>query len=241
MDNERIFTEIYGKGLWGKGDSESPLSGDGSLPDKATPYVKFVRKVIENYGIKSVLDFGHGDWSMWRDYRFDGIDYVGVDIAKGLSEQVSQKYAAKKRKFFHSSRFEQNLPDADLLISKEVLQHLSNNDVIHELKRFTKFDNIIISNCIYSRRRLLGKLKHFLQLRVRIASLFKGINPLYPAEKLLNNVDITSGGFRGIDLEDSPFKNYFEDYRLVHKFEYRGRRGTPINIRTYFFVRMNKD
>jgi phage anti-repressor protein len=237
MDNERIFTEIYDKGFWGKGDSESPLSGEGSLPDNATPYVKFVRKVIEDYGVKSVVDFGHGDWRMWRDYKFEDVHYVGIDVAKGLSERVNKTHPGKKRHFFHSSKFAENLPNADLLISKEVLQHLSNIDAAREIERFTRFDRIIVANCFYSRWRLFERFKYALQLRLRVKALFEGRNPFYAAEKLENNKDIASGGFRGIDLEEEPFRAQFNDFRLVKKFDYRGRPGTSIRIKTYFFSR----
>lgn len=66
-------------------------SGEGSNPDFALPYVNFIKQIIDKYKVGSVLDFGHGDWEMWRDYRFENVRYTGLDVVEFLSNELSIK------------------------------------------------------------------------------------------------------------------------------------------------------
>ena len=239
MDNEKVFTEIYNKNIWGDGSSHSPRSGYGSKPENAKPYAQFVQSIIKSYSIKSVLDIGHGDWAMWSDYKFEDVRYIGIDIAVGLSEKVSHEFASSNRSFFHTSVFKSGLPKVDLVISKEVLQHLSNQEVIKKLKEINNNKYLILSNARYSDKRILQKIKYFIQPRIRLSKLLSRKNPFYGVALLRNNSDIVTGEFRGLDLERSPFVEYLKDYRILEKFDYRDRKGSAIHIRTYFLLRQD--
>ena len=103
MNNQEVFTKIYKKKIWGNGTPYSPSSGDGSLPEMALPYLQFVQNSIQNNKIESVFDFGHGDWTMWRDCKFENVSYLGIDIAEGLLERVGAIYENPRRQFRHSS------------------------------------------------------------------------------------------------------------------------------------------
>jgi hypothetical protein len=237
MDAEQVFTEIYRDNIWGDGSPSSPRSGDGSKPENAKPYVQFVKSVINSYGIESVIDIGHGDWVMWKDYKFEDVEYIGIDVASGLSEEVGRNFGNSKRKFFHTSVFDSGLPKVDLIISKEVLQHLSNYEVVDKLKQFNSYKYLILSNAFYSNRRILDKIRYWIQPRIRLGKLLSGKNPFYTVKALRNNSDITTGDFRGLDLEAPPFVDQLSDFKIVDKFDYRGRKGSAVQMRTYFFAR----
>lgn len=239
MDSEKIFTEIYRKNVWGDGSSHSPRSGDGSKPENAKPYVNFVQSIIKSYGIKSVLDVGHGDWVMWQDYAFEDVMYIGIDVALGLSEEIGHRFANDNRRFFHTSVFDSVMPKVDLVISKEVFQHLSNQDVIEKLKEIDEFEYLILSNAYYSNKLIFEQVKHCIQIRVRLKKLLQLKNPFYRVKLLRNNTDIITGGFRGLDLERSPFVEHLKNYEIVEKFDYPGRKGSASHIRTYFLVRQD--
>jgi hypothetical protein len=62
--------------------------------------VRYIQKVIKNLRITSVLDVGHGDWKMWDCYRFENVQYTGVDVVEELSSKLQQLYGNKTRNFF---------------------------------------------------------------------------------------------------------------------------------------------
>lgn len=99
MRTREIFTQIYQNKVWGTGSAESPLSGDGSLPRNSRPYVEFIRNLLSRNQINSVLDIGHGDWTMWKEYDFTDVEYLGVDVADEISAKLSKVYGTKSRRF----------------------------------------------------------------------------------------------------------------------------------------------
>lgn len=237
MHNQDIFTKIYKDRIWGNGSPDSPSSGDGSLPEMSLPYLLFVQKVIQDHDIKSVCDFGHGDWTMWRDYKFENVSYLGIDIAEGLSERVGAIYENPTRKFRHSSELTKGFPAADLFISKEVFQHLSNPDVKAVLDQLTSFKYLILCNGHYSSSLFFERLKFRLQIRNRLRRILHQGNPFYRVKPPKNNSEINSGDFRGIDLEQSPFSEFLTQHKLVTRFDFPGRKGSAANFRVYFYVR----
>src|SRR4051812_35561201 len=62
---ETIFADVYENKVWGSSD-ERLFSGPGSLPDNVQPYTDLVSKFISEHGIKSVVDFGCGDFQVGR-------------------------------------------------------------------------------------------------------------------------------------------------------------------------------
>lgn len=237
MDNQQVFTKIYKDKIWGSGTPSSPSSGDGSLPEMSLPYLKFVQCIIQENNIEKVFDFGHGDWTMWRDYKFEDVSYLGVDIADGLSESVGNTYENPQRKFRHCLELKEGFPKADLFISKEVFQHLPNPDVIQILQQLTSFRYLILCNGYYSNSISFAQLKYKLQIRNRLKRIRHRGNPFYFVKTPKNNSEISSGDFRGIDLERSPFSQFLTQHKLVSKFDFPGRKGSVADFRVYFYVR----
>lgn len=235
MGAKDAFTEIYRNHAWGLGTDASPLSGDGSLPDNARPYVDFVKNFIMQNGIKSVLDFGHGDWAMWRDYEFSNVSYLGVDVADDLSLRLSKERGSENRRFEQIAENFEGLPIADLVITKEVLQHLGNSDIIRILEAFTSFNHIIICNAYFPRRLVPIQLINVVQFKTRLKRLLGGESFLYPVRLQRNNTDIDAGDFRGIDLKGSPFSEIFSNHKLVTCFSYSSRRRSGFVAKVYYF------
>ena len=65
MSIEKTFTDIYQNKSWGLGTVNSPLSGAGSVEELAVPYTNYVKNKINEFKIKSITDFGHGDFNIW--------------------------------------------------------------------------------------------------------------------------------------------------------------------------------
>jgi hypothetical protein len=140
-----IFEKIYRDQLWGDGTSNSPLSGAGSEPNLCKPYVKFVSKSVRELKISEVVDVGHGDWAMWRDFSFPVTEYKGFDVVPELSDELNRKFNHDSKKFYSNVEFV-DFDFGQLLLCKDVLQHLSNSESIALLGKFQKYRWIIICN-----------------------------------------------------------------------------------------------
>lgn len=234
MSMRETFTDIYRKNLWGDESIENPLSGDGSNPLTARPYVNFVKNTIGDLKITSVLDVGHGDWAMWREYDFPNVDYTGVDIADDLSLKLESILGTPSRRFKQIGDNDE-FPQAQMLLSKEVLQHLSNSQVISFLNRVHGFEYLLFCNGYYPKKLLVTRVLNWLQPKTRCRQLFRGRSPLYRVPFPRNNRDIPTGDFRGINLKKAPFKIITERYSLVSTFSYKGRPGSGLVLNVYLF------
>lgn len=221
MDTQSAFSKIYATNYWGDGSLGSPLSGSGSVPENAKRYVEFVARSILNNKISTVLDVGHGDWAMWRDYKFEGVNYTGIDLVHGLSDINTSRFGRENIRFFQVNN-NSLLPQAELLICKDVLQHLSLIDIESLLTQINQYKYIIFCNDIFTKLPLRQQVRNFLQPKNRIAKLAKWQSPFFMVYPRKNNGEIMSGAHRGIDLEAIPFRLKFEDFELIDQFDYDG-------------------
>ena len=127
------------------------------------------------------------------------------------------------------------MPFADLVITKEVLQHLSHSEVIHILKSVVSFDHIVICNAFFPKRLLPIQVINALQFKARLKRLLGGKSFLYPVKLQRNNTDIETGDFRGIDLQRAPFSEIFSNHKLITRFPYSSRRHSGFVAKVYYF------
>lgn len=146
QQREQTFTNIYKYGSWGKNKDGEGTSGFGSVVEHVQPYIELIQSFIEEKKIKSVVDFGCGDWELSRHINWHGAIYIGIDIVKHVIEKNQKLYANHTTFFIHDDGLDLSLPKADLLICKDVLQHLSNDDVLLLLSQIHKFKYCLITN-----------------------------------------------------------------------------------------------
>lgn len=143
---EQIFTEIYINATWGFNDKGEGFSGGGSLLVNACPYIELLEKFIVSNNTTSVVDAGCGDWEFSKYVNWNNAHYKGYDVVKHVIENNIANYANSNFKFFHGNFTDIDLPCADLLICKDVLQHLSNEEIFKFIKQFSKFKYVLITN-----------------------------------------------------------------------------------------------
>lgn len=147
-DLPRVFEDIYQNGLWGTGgwgSGEVYDSGPGSAGAAAGDFVRVVNDLIESEGLISVVDIGCGDFRVGSRIARPGLDYTGVDIFPGLIEQNTQRHGRAGLRFVCADATKGALPKADLCIIREVLQHLSNDDIAAILGQLGKFRFAVIA------------------------------------------------------------------------------------------------
>ena len=124
MSNRKVFSKIYKEGLWNEG------SGDGSKIENVEEYVDILQKYIDKPEIKTVIDLGCGDWQFSKFLDLSSVSYLGVDVVESVIESISTSYSASNIKFISRDITTYEIPKADLIICKDVLQHLCNKDVV---------------------------------------------------------------------------------------------------------------
>jgi len=123
MSMHDAFTRAYKDGQWHNG------SGSGSSPANTRIYRRLLKWYLHEHRIGSVLDAGCGDWQFSRLIDWSGIAYLGLDVIPGITEANTLQYAGQGRGRAHVSFATADiltlarLPDADLILVKDLLQH----------------------------------------------------------------------------------------------------------------------
>lgn len=134
-----IFKNIYEKNLWGEG------SGPGSTMNATNKYRKLLNVILRKYKIKSVVDFGCGDWKFSQFINWNGINYHGFDVVDHVVQENKKKF--KRENINFSVPIDNNeLPSADLIIVKDVLQHWDNRSIFEFIPVLRKYKYALITN-----------------------------------------------------------------------------------------------
>lgn len=172
---EFIFSSIYDIKAWGVGEDGQGSSGLGSSAEATREYRLALETFLKTHDVKSVVDLGCGDWQFSKLIDWTGIEYVGVDVVKKLTDANTEKYGRPNITFLHLDAITEDLPAADLLVCKCVLQHLSNDDVLRIARHFPKYKYCLITNDVC------------------------------PSSGTSDNADGPRGGYRWVDLTQPPF------------------------------------
>ena len=142
------FNRIYAEGTWGKDVVGKGTSGTGSTLEITREYRAYLEDFIKTHKITSVVDAGCGDWTFSSAIDWGGASYLGVDIASDVIATVRARHE-KGNITFQVGDITDDLPAADLLISKDVLQHVS-NELVHRFIRNNlrkgKYKWVILTN-----------------------------------------------------------------------------------------------
>ncbi len=146
------FSTIYKCNLWG-GDNRF-YSGSGSHTyEIILPYIEYLNHFISLNSVKSICDIGCGDFYIMNKVLNNNqqIDYCGVDIVEELIEFNKKEYGKENIKFvcMDVSSDDVTLPPAELLIIRQVLQHLDNERIMKILSKTRGYKYILISEHIY--------------------------------------------------------------------------------------------
>lgn len=139
------FKEIYEKNVWG-GERGEFYSGEGSTEKYSKKYAETITKFIRENNIKRVVDLGCGDFRVAA--KFIGGDffyYTGCDVVPSLVEHLNRNFAGEYREFRCLNIVEDELPDGDLCLIRQVLQHLSNHEIASILQKARQFKYLIVT------------------------------------------------------------------------------------------------
>jgi hypothetical protein len=133
ISTEQIFTRIYESGAWGK--SEDPVSpfysGSGSRrDDEIAAYVQSVANFLRSFEVKpNVVDLGCGDFTVGYQVRIFCNRYVACDVVPSLIAFNKDRFKDLGVEFKVLDLIENELPPGDIAFVRQVLQHLSNDQI----------------------------------------------------------------------------------------------------------------
>jgi SAM-dependent methyltransferase len=133
----RTFNGIYASGKWAKSGDGKGTSGPGSSLEATAEYRAFLENFIKTHDVKSVVDAGCGDWSFSSKINWGQAHYTGFDISTDVIDDVRKRHGNKAVQF-EVGNITESLPSADLLLCKDVLQHLPNELVLKFIKNNLK-------------------------------------------------------------------------------------------------------
>lgn len=139
---KEVFERIYGDDHWKGG------SGEGSVHAPNKPYVAFLQDFLKRRRVRSVVDLGCGDWQFSRHVDWTGVRYDGFDLVDGVIARNRAEFGADHIRFHPAVEDWPNLPRADLLIAKDVLQHWPNAQIAAFLPVLARYRFALITNCI---------------------------------------------------------------------------------------------
>jgi SAM-dependent methyltransferase len=116
------FERIYSTNLWSDPESRS---GVGSAVDSTRALRAELPGVLRTLNARVLLDVPCGDFTWMQHVDLKGIDYIGGDIVPAIVEQNQRLHAGKGRRFALVDLTRDKLPDADVLLCRDCLVHLS--------------------------------------------------------------------------------------------------------------------
>ncbi len=141
---KEVFTRIYEDSKWG-GIKGQYCSGSGSTESHASLYSEVVRAFIKDKKIHSVLDLGCGDFTVGAKIQMEGVRYFGIDIVDDLIARNQREFGSAEVSFHCLDIVLDELPDAELCLIRQVLQHLSNVQIMEVLHKIKKYKYVLVT------------------------------------------------------------------------------------------------
>lgn len=145
MTNAQIFSAIYAKKQWG--DDGEYCSGSGTINGKITDrYVQEISPIIR-VSKGRVVDIGCGDFRIGqRLFANLQVNYVACDVVPELIAHHHNNYKGiENLEFVTLDAARDELPDGEIALVRQVLQHLNNRDIHKILKKLHKYKTVVIT------------------------------------------------------------------------------------------------
>jgi 2-polyprenyl-3-methyl-5-hydroxy-6-metoxy-1,4-benzoquinol methylase len=132
---ETVFSEIYRTNAWR--DPES-VSGRGSTLARTNVIRSHLPVLLQELNADSLIDAACGDCNWMRYVDLGSIKYIGVDIVPALIVRNRQLYQTDQRTFAVHDITKDRLSDADVILCRDCLIHLSFKSIKAAISNFRK-------------------------------------------------------------------------------------------------------
>jgi hypothetical protein len=125
------FERIYQTNLWSDPETRS---GTGSSLDSTRVLREKIPDALRELGTRVLLDAPCGDFT-WMDHVDLGdVEYIGADIVASIVESNRRDYGREGRSFIELDLTRDDLPDADVLLCRDCMVHLSYANIARVLE-----------------------------------------------------------------------------------------------------------
>lgn len=148
MTPRGVFTAVYASSAWG-GPAGQIWSGSGSHdPAVVEPYVVAVReRVTQSHPTDRtrLVDLGCGDSAVGSQLAGLGGTYVACDVVPDVIDHDREQFAHLGVEFRNLDIVSDPLPDGDVAFLRQVLQHLSNDQIVEVLTKLHIYSTVFIT------------------------------------------------------------------------------------------------
>ena len=130
-----VFSEIHRTNAWR--DPES-VSGRGSTVARTKVITSQLPVLLQELNADSLIDAACGDFNWMRYVDLGSIKYTGVDIVPALVVRNRQLYQTDQRTFAVQDITKDRLPNADVILCRDCLIHLSFKSIKAAISNFKK-------------------------------------------------------------------------------------------------------
>lgn len=131
---QAIFVDIHDRHGWASG-SES-VSGFGSSTEQTRHLIGPLAQLIADLKVRTLVDAPCGDLNWVRHVSMPTVEhYIGVDIVPALIGRMEQEFGGPqrpgqpRRSFVHRDIVAEDLPTADLVLCRDALVHMADEDI----------------------------------------------------------------------------------------------------------------
>ncbi len=121
------FDEIYRKEYWKQGTS---LSGVGSEGEWVHRYCRLVEELAKQLDLRTAVDAGCGDFNVGRELAASFQSYTALDVSSFIIGRNKAAFGGLRNVEFRvSNLIEEVPPRVDIVLIRQVLQHLTNQQI----------------------------------------------------------------------------------------------------------------
>jgi hypothetical protein len=145
-----VFANVYKSGIWGRIPGADFYSGSGSHdPEIVGPYVTAVVRFLSSLAVRpSAVDMGCGDFNVGRQIRPFCDKYIACDIVSGLIDHNRASFRGLNVDFRCVNAVLDDLPDGDVIFLRQVLQHMSNDQIVKIISKLHKYRFVVITESV---------------------------------------------------------------------------------------------
>ena len=165
LTTKKLFAKIYREGSWGRSDDPAQKfhSGSGSHDREIVQtYIDAVRGLLLSFDEKpDAVDLGCGDFSVGSAVRPYCRNYTACDIVDSLIKFNREKFKALNVDFRVLDLTTDELPAGDIVFIRQVLQHLSNQQILNALPRISaKYKYLVLTEHLPGTESFTANLDH---------------------------------------------------------------------------------